>query len=67
VAAGAEDEVVDVEAVDRLQALARRVRADRIPEAIGRVEEARDGARINANPQLTLAWLLNRLASLLRP
>ncbi|MFO7894318.1 MAG: DNA polymerase III subunit delta' C-terminal domain-containing protein [Longimicrobiales bacterium] len=66
VAAGAEDEVVDVDAVDGLQALAGRIRADRIPEAIERVERARDAGRINANPQLTLATLLNDLAGFLQ-
>ncbi len=60
--AGAEDEVVDIDAVDRLRALGRRVRPDRIPEAIHRTEAARDEGRINANPQLTLATLLNDLA-----
>jgi DNA polymerase-3 subunit delta' len=66
VAAGAEHEVVDVDALDRLRGLARRARAERIPEAIRQVEEARDAGRINANPQLTLATLLNRMASSLR-
>ncbi|MFP4623710.1 MAG: hypothetical protein ACLFRX_05975, partial [Gemmatimonadota bacterium] len=62
VAAGAEAEVVDVDALDRLRALAGRVRPEGIPAAIQRVEDARDGGRINANPQLTLATLLNDLA-----
>jgi DNA polymerase-3 subunit delta' len=66
VAAGAEELVVDVDAVDRLRGLARRVRTERIPGAITRVEAARDEGRINANPQLTLATLLNDLASTLR-
>ena len=66
VAAGAEGEVVDDDALDRLRGLARGVRQDRIPEAIRTVQEARDAGRINANPQLTLATLLNRLAALLR-
>lgn len=66
VAAGAEHEVVDVEALDRLRGLARRARADRIPEAIRFVEKARDAGRINANPQLTLATLLNSMAASLR-
>lgn len=65
VAAGAEAEVVDVDALDRLRELAPKVRPDRVPAAIHRVEEARDGGRINANPQLTLATLLNDLARLL--
>jgi DNA polymerase-3 subunit delta' len=67
VAAGAEGEVVDIDAMDRLRALARRIRPDRIPGAIHRVEEARDGSRINANPQLTLGTLLSDLAGALRP
>ncbi|NIP79632.1 MAG: hypothetical protein GWM90_10620, partial [Gemmatimonadetes bacterium] len=54
VAAGAEHEIVDPDALDRLRGLSRRVLPDRIPEAIRRVEEARDAGRINANPQLTL-------------
>ena len=66
VAAGAEDQVVDVDAVDSLKQLADRVRADEIPAAIQRVEAARDAGRINANPQLTLATLLNDLADTLR-
>jgi DNA polymerase III subunit delta' len=63
VAIGAEADVVDTGALDQLRAMAPRVRADRLPDAIRLVEEARDGGRINANPQLTLASLLNRLAS----
>jgi hypothetical protein len=66
VAAGAEAEVVDVDALDRLRALARSVRAEQVPAAIQRVEEAREGGRINANPQLTLATLLDDLADSLR-
>lgn len=66
VAAGAESEVVNVDAVDRLRPLAERVRGDHIPAAIQRVEVAREGGGINANPQLTLATLLNDLAALLR-
>lgn len=66
VAAGAEDEVVDVDALAVLQRLAGRVRAEEIPRAIERVEIARDAGRINANPQLTLATLLNDLAGSLR-
>ncbi len=66
VAAGAPDEVVDVDAVARLQELAGKVRAAGIPEAIRRVEVAREAGRINANPQLTLATLLNDLAGVLQ-
>jgi DNA polymerase-3 subunit delta' len=66
VAAGADAEVVDIDEMDRLRSMAGRVHAPRIPEAIHRVEEARDGSRINANPQLTLATLLNALAGTLR-
>jgi DNA polymerase III subunit delta' len=62
VAAGADDQVIELDALGRLRELAARVRPDRIPAAVELVEEARDGGRINANPQLTLAWLLNRLA-----
>ena len=66
VAAGAESRVVDVASVDRLRALSGRVRPEHIPAAIHRVEQAREGGRINANPQLTLATLLNELAGSLR-
>ena len=66
VAAGADEEVVDVDALDTLRGLAQRARPERIPEAIQRVEEARDAGRINANPQLTLATLLADLATSLR-
>lgn len=66
VAVGAEEEVVDVDALDTLRRLARDVRAERIPEAIQRVDEARDAGRINANPQLTLATLLTDLADTLK-
>lgn len=66
VAAGAEEDVVNMDAIDRLRKLAPYARADSIPEAVALVEEAREGGRINANPQLTLAWLLNRLAGILR-
>ncbi len=65
VATGAESEVVDIDAMDRLRTLARQVRPEGIPGAIQRVEEAREGARINANPQLTLATLLDDLAEAL--
>lgn len=67
VAAGADDQVVDPDALDRLRVLAGRVRPDRLPDAIALVEEARDAGRINANPQLTLVWLLSRLSAVLRP
>lgn len=66
VAAGAPDQAADAAAVDRLSAMATRIRADRVPDAIEAVEEARGGGRINANPQLTLAWLLHALATILR-
>jgi DNA polymerase III subunit delta' len=62
VAAGADDQVIELDAIDHLRQLSGHVRADRIPAAVDLVEEARDGGRINANPQLTLAWLLTRLA-----
>jgi DNA polymerase III subunit delta' len=64
--ARAEQDVLDLRARARLEKLAVGIRHDRIPEAIDRVEEARDGGRINANPQLTLAWLLDRIAAELR-
>ena len=66
VAAGAEDEVVDIDALDVLRTLCERVRAEALPGAIQRVEAARDAGRINANPQLTLATLLTDLAESLR-
>lgn len=61
-AAGADRDIVGDDAADRLRRLLPRIRPDRIPLAITLVEEARDGGRINANPQLTLASLLGRLA-----
>jgi DNA polymerase III subunit delta' len=66
VATGAEDQVVEGDALDRLREWAPRVRTDRLPHAIAMVEDARDDGRINANPQLTLASLLNHLGSTLR-
>jgi DNA polymerase III subunit delta' len=66
VAAAADDQVMDPGALHQLRDLASRVRPDRLPEAIALVEEARDAGRINANPQLTLTWLLTRLAAVLR-
>lgn len=66
VAAGAEEQVADPGELQRLRALAARIRPDGVPGAIHLVEEARDGGRINANPQLTLTWLLNGLATQLR-
>jgi DNA polymerase III subunit delta' len=62
VAAGADGQVIELDAIERLRELSRRVHAERIPAAIELVETARDLGRINANPQLTLAWVLNRLA-----
>jgi DNA polymerase III subunit delta' len=66
VAAGAPEQAADTDSVDRLATLAQRVRAGRLPDAIHLVEEARDAGRINANPQLTLVWLLNGLSHTLR-
>jgi DNA polymerase III subunit delta' len=66
VQAGADDDVVDLRAAADLRAVADRVRARGIPRAIALVEEARDDGRINANPQLTLAWLLDRISVELR-
>ena len=63
VAAGAEDDVVDIDALDGLRKLATRIDPTGIPAAIHHVEEARRDGQINANPQLTLAWLLGALAS----
>ncbi|HUE77848.1 MAG TPA: hypothetical protein VMM83_07905 [Longimicrobiales bacterium] len=62
VAAGADADVIDDSATDRLRALVARARPDAIPDAISLVEKAREGGRINANPQLTLAGLLHRLS-----
>ncbi|HSH45021.1 MAG TPA: hypothetical protein VK966_04155 [Longimicrobiales bacterium] len=67
VAEGSEEAVVNVDAVDRLRKLVPHTREDAIPRAIHLVEEAREGGRINANPQLTLAWVLNELHELLSP
>jgi DNA polymerase III subunit delta' len=66
VAAGADEQVVDLDTLDTLRALSARIRAERLPEAIELVEEAREAGRINANPQLTLSWLLSRLDVVLR-
>jgi DNA polymerase III subunit delta' len=63
-AAGAQDQVLEIDALDRLQHLARLIPPERLADAVRLVDEARDAGRINANPQLTLAWLLNRLAGL---
>ncbi|MFW6206128.1 MAG: ATP-binding protein [Gemmatimonadota bacterium] len=63
VAVDAEEQVVDIDAMDTLRALAARARPQGIPDAIQRVETARDAGRINANPQLTLITLLNDLAA----
>jgi DNA polymerase III subunit delta' len=63
-AAGAQDQVLEIDALDRLQHLARLIPPERLVDAVRLVDEARDAGRINANPQLTLAWLLNRLAGL---
>lgn len=65
-AVGAETQILDLRAADRFRQLAPHVRADRIPRAIALVEEARDDGRINANPQLTLAWVLARIAGEIR-
>ena len=64
-AAGADRDIIGVDATDRLLYLARRARPDAIPAAISLVSEAREGGRINANPQLTLARLLDRLSATL--
>jgi DNA polymerase III subunit delta' len=67
VAAGAPDQAADPDSVPHLSTLAATLRGDRLPDAIEAVEAARDGGRINANPQLTLACLLHDLATTLRP
>ena len=64
-AAGADQDIIGDDATDRLRHLARRVRPDAIPAALSLVSEARDGGRINANPQLTLGRLLSRLSATL--
>lgn len=63
VAAGAPELVVNMDALEELEALARRLpaAAAAAPEAIRLVEEARKLAYGNVNPQLTLAWLLRSL------
>jgi DNA polymerase III subunit delta' len=66
VAAGADDQITDPAATEELRALAARIRPAALPEAIALVEEARGFGRINANPQLTLTWLLNRVSAVLR-
>jgi DNA polymerase III subunit delta' len=66
-AANADQDILDLRARGRLEELVAGIRHERIPEAIDRVEEAREGGRVNANPQLTLAWLLDRIATELRP
>jgi DNA polymerase III subunit delta' len=65
-AAGADEQITDPEAAAELTALAARARTSALPEAIALVEEARDSGRINANPQLTLSCLLNRVSAVLR-
>lgn len=67
VAAGAEDDVINVDALDWLRALARRYpgAAAAGPALVDVVESARSLAAGNVNPQLTLAWLLRRMAGVL--
>lgn len=68
VTAGAEDRIVNVDAGPALQDLARRFPNAHVaaPEAIRLVDEALALSRINANPQLTLNWLLGSINRTLR-
>ncbi len=66
VAAGAHDQVVALDALDTLEAMAGQLRPDRLPVALALVDTARDAGRINANPQLTLGWLLAGISTALR-
>lgn len=68
VAAGAEEDVINVDALEWLRELAaRRPAADlAMADMIDSIEEARGLAAGNVNPQLTLFWLLRRLAGALR-
>jgi hypothetical protein len=64
---GAEDRVTNSDALDFLRNLQRQLPASQTatPAAILAIEEAQDLAQGNVNPQLTLAWLLNRLHRIL--
>ena len=67
VANGAEEHVVNIDAVDFLRALAQRLphTASTIPDALRAVEEASALAQGNVNPQLIIARLLTALHSIL--
>ncbi|MFW6078308.1 MAG: ATP-binding protein [Gemmatimonadota bacterium] len=62
------DHVINIDALDFLTDIARRLphTADGAARAIDAVEQARALARGNVNPQLTLAWLLRRIHSVLQ-
>jgi DNA polymerase III subunit delta' len=62
-AAGAEDVVVNVDALRWLQESARRAPAavQGVPAAIAHVESVAEWTQFNINPQLALAWLLRQV------
>jgi DNA polymerase-3 subunit delta' len=69
VAAGAEDRVLSQDALSHLQKLvrARQVDPSAISSALPYLEEAREMARGNVNPQLIVSGLVRRLRRPLRP
>lgn len=68
-AAGAEEQVMNVDAAPWLEATARRMPAvvGGVPAALEAVEKVADLTRVNINPQLALAWLLREVRSALAP
>ena len=69
VAAGAEDRVLSPDALERLKTLVSRasIASDDVTRAFPALEEARELARGNVNPQLIVAGLLRRLRRALLP
>jgi DNA polymerase III subunit delta' len=64
VAAGAEDVVLNVDALEWLRGTAARLpdaAAARFPAALERVETVAQWTQLNINPQLALSWLLRSL------
>lgn len=69
VAAGAEDQVLSQDAIPHLRKLieAARAEAPDVARAISALEEARELARGNVNPQLIISGLVRRLRRSLHP
>ncbi|MEX0892144.1 MAG: AAA family ATPase [Gemmatimonadota bacterium] len=68
-AAGADEQVVNVDAAPWLEATARRAPAvvAGAPAALEAVAQVADFTRVNINPQLALAWLLREVRTALMP